>query len=240
MQKKSLLFALVLGGLMLFQASCTTFSYTSRSTSVRQRAIASREATADIEINYQKKVTATSDFQKFQNQAKQQAVYQCIMNSGIDVLIDPIFEVESRPITGYRATVTGFAGYYKVGKNDLDEVVEKNYKQEDIDKYLLLTDPSYYPYYYQKESHSGNVYNIKCGAAAPAAKPALAKPAMPNMLSVAAPKAKPMDSLTAEQEYIKAKRLRDAGIVLTCTGFFIPAGVPMIAVGASRMKKYKQ
>ena len=235
MQKKSLLFALVLGGLMLFQASCTTFSYTSRSTSVRQRAIASREATADIEINYQKKVTATSDFQKFQNQAKQQAVYQCIMNSGIDVLIDPIFQIESRPITGYRATVTGFAGYYKVGKNDLDQVVEKNYKQEDIDKYLLLTDPSYYPYYYQKESHSGNVYNIKCGAAAPAA----AKPAMPNVLSIASPKAKPLANVSDNDAYKKAKGLRDAGIVLTCTGFFCPAGIPMIIVGAKRMKMYK-
>ena len=164
MQKKVLFFALVLGGLMLVQAGCTTYSYTSRSTSVRQRVINSHEATADIEINYQKKVTATSDFQKFPNQAKQQAIYQCIMNSGIDVLIDPIFQIENRPITGYRATVTGFAGYYKVGLNGLDEIVDKNYKQEDIDKYLLLTDPNYYEYYYQKEGNSGNTYNIKCAA----------------------------------------------------------------------------
>lgn len=237
MQKKSLLFALVLGGLMLFQASCTTYSYTSRSTSVRQRVIDSREATADIEINYQKKVTATSDFQKFPNQAKQQAVYQCILNSGIDVLIDPIFQVENRPVTGYRATVTGFAGYYKVGKNELDQMVEKNYKQEDIDKYLLLTDPSYYQFYYQKESHSGNVYNIKCGAAAPA----LAKPAMPNILSIASPKAKAVKPLGVEVDaYKKAKALRNAGIALTCTGFFCPAGIPMIIVGTKRMKELKQ
>lgn len=220
---------------MLFQASCTTYSYTSRSTSVRQRTIDSREATADIEINYQKKVTATSDFQKFPNQAKQQAVYQCILNNGIDILIDPIFQVESRPVTGYRATVTGFAGYYKVGKNGLDEVVEKNYKQSDIDKYLLLTDPSYYQYYYQKESNSGNVYNIKCGAAAPA----VVKPAVPNIIAVAAPKAKPMEA-NRDEAYIKAKRLRDVGIALTCTGFFCVAGIPMIAVGAKRMKELKQ
>lgn len=90
-----------------------------------------------MDINYKKKVTATSDFQKFPNQAKQQAIYQCIMNNDIDVLVDPIFQVENRPITGYRATVTGFAGYYKEGMNGLDEVIDKKYKKEDIEKYLL-------------------------------------------------------------------------------------------------------
>ena len=168
MQKKSLLFSLVLGGLLLVQVGCTTYSYTSRSTSVNQRVINSSQATADMDINYKKKVTATSDFQKFPNQAKQQAIYQCIMNNDIDVLVDPIFQVENRPITGYRATVTGFAGYYKEGMNGLDEVIDKKYKKEDIEKYLLLTDPSFLQYYYQKSSGNGNVYNIKCTTAAPA------------------------------------------------------------------------
>jgi len=234
MQKKVLFFALVLGGLMLVQAGCTTYSYTSRSTSVRQRVINSHEATADIEINYQKKVTATSDFQKFPNQAKQQAIYQCIMNSGIDVLIDPIFQIENRPVTGYRATVTGFAGYYKVGLNGLDEIVDKNYKQEDIDKYLLLTDPSYYEYYYQKEGNSGNTYNIKCAAPVPA--PVSATPIISNIKIKGKSSAK---QLSREEAYIKAKRLRDAGIGLTCTGFFCIAGIPMWAVGSKRMKKYE-
>lgn len=233
MQKKCFLFALVLGGLMLVQVGCTTYSYTSRSTSVNQRVIGSMPQTADIEINYQKKVTASSDFLKFPNQAKQEAIYRCIMNSGIDVLIDPIFQIESRPVTGYRATVTGFAGYYKAGKNGLDEVVEKNYKQEDIDKYLLLTDPDYYQYYYQKESNSGNVYNIKCNAA-----PAVAKPALPIMVKTAKKGGlnadKPVDKTAA---YLKAKKMRDAGIGLTCTGFFCWIGAPLWAIGAKKMKQ---
>lgn len=232
MQKKFFLFALVLGGLMLVQEGCTTYSYTSRSTSVNQRVINSSQLTADIEINYQKKVTATSDFLKFPNQARQEAIYRCIMNSGIDVLIDPIFQIESRPVTGYRATVTGFAGYYKAGLNGLDEVVEKNYKQEDIDKYLLLTDPNYYQYYYQKEGNSGNVYNIKCGAA-PAVTP---QPILQTLTKKKVIANKPVDKAS---EYIKAKRLRDAGIGLTCTGFFCWMGIPMWAVGAKKMKKYQ-
>ena len=88
MQKKNLLFALVLGGLTLMQVGCTTYSYTSRSTNVAGRVINSSEAPADLVIDYKKKVTATSDFQKFPNQAKQQAItmhyeqwYRCIGRS---------------------------------------------------------------------------------------------------------------------------------------------------------------
>jgi hypothetical protein len=191
--------------------------------------------TADIDVNYQKKVTATSGFLKFQNQAKQEAIYRCIMNSGIDVLIDPIFQIENRLFKGYRATVTGFAGYYKQGLNGLDQVVEKKYQQEDIDKYLLLTDPSYYQYYYQKEGNSGNVYNIKCNNAAPAAKPLL------PVLKKDKPVANPMlGNGGDEQAYRKAKTLRNIGITLTCTGFFCWAGIPMWTVGNKKMKQYKQ
>ena len=235
MKKKCILFALVLGGLMLVQVGCTTYSYTSRSTSVNQRAINSTQATANIEINYQKKVTASSDFLKFPNQAKQEAIYRCIMNSGIDVLIDPIFQIESRPITGYRATVTGFAGYYKVGLNGLDEVVEKNYKQEDIDKYLLLTDPSYYQYYYQKEGNSGNVYNIKCAAPAPAAPKTILPMSAGPVKKVGGIYVNSNEDKSAA--YVKAKRMRDAGIALTCSGFFCWIGIPMWAVGSKQMKQ---
>jgi hypothetical protein len=161
MQKKHFLIALALGAITLVQVGCTTYDFTSRSNKVNALDIDSNKQFADIEVNYQKNVTATSDFQKFPNQARQQAVFQCIMNNDIDVLVDPIFQVEHRPVTGYRATVSGFAGYYKVGKDGLDQIVEKKYSKETIEKYLLLTNPDFYQYYYQKSS-DGNVYNIKC------------------------------------------------------------------------------
>lgn len=174
MQKKNLFLALALGGLMLMQVGCTTYSYTSRSTKVDQRVINSSKATADIQIDYKKKVTATSDFQKFPNQAKQQAIYQCILNNGIDVLVDPIFQVENRPVTGYRATVNGFAGYYKEGVSDLDKVIEKKYSKEDIEKFLLLTDPSFRQQFYSKGGENGNTYNIKCNLAPAVKAPVIA------------------------------------------------------------------
>ena len=46
-------------------------------------------------------------------------------------------------------------------------MIESGYSREDIEKYLLLIDPSFYQYYYQNGGQ-GNVYNIKCTTAAPA------------------------------------------------------------------------
>ena len=163
MQKKTLFLALVLGGMMLMQVGCSSYSYTSRSTDVSKRVINSTEATADLVIDYKKKVSASSDYLKFPNQAKQQAIYQCIVKNDIDVLVDPIFEVEKRG-SNYRAKVLGFAGYYQEGVNELDEVIIKNYEKEDIEKFLLLTDPEFRQVYYGKGCGKGNVYNIKCMA----------------------------------------------------------------------------
>lgn len=167
MKQKNLLYALALGAIVLVQSGCTSYSYTSRSTRVNQNDIYASEQVADVTVDYKKKITATSDFQKFPNQAKQQAIYQCIMDNGVDVIVDPIFKIENRPITGYRATVTGFAGYIKTGKKEIDRMIESGYSREDIEKYLLLIDPSFYQYYYQNGGQ-GNVYNIKCTTAAPA------------------------------------------------------------------------
>lgn len=167
MKQKNLLYALALGAIVLVQSGCTSYSYTSRSTRVNQNDIYASEQVADVTVDYKKKITATSDFQKFPNQAKQQAIYQCIMDNGVDVIVDPIFKIENRPITGYRATVTGFAGYIKTGKKEIDRIIESGYSREDIEKYLLLIDPSFYQYYYQNGGQ-GNVYNIKCTTAAPA------------------------------------------------------------------------
>lgn len=167
MKKTNLFYALVLGVIVLVQAGCTSYSFTSRSTRVNQNDIYASEQVADVTVDYKKKITSTSDWQKFPNQAKQQAIYQCIMDNGVDIIIDPIFKIENRPVTGYRATVTGFAGYYKNGKKEIDRMIENGYSREDIEKYLLLIDPSFYQYYYQNGGQ-GNVYNIKCTTAAPA------------------------------------------------------------------------
>lgn len=194
MQKKNLLIAVVLGCIALVQVGCTSYSYTSRSTKVNRQDINSTEQTADIKVDYQKTVTATSDFQKFPSQAKQQAIYQCIMDNDIDVLVDPIFRIEKRGLSGYRATVVGFAGYYKVGKNGLEQILDRRYSKEDIEKYLLLTDPNFYQYYY-KTSGAGNVYNIKCES----------KPAKSSFISTGNDHDKKADKKAKKQKQRKDK-----------------------------------
>lgn len=85
-----------------------------------------------------------------------------MLDNEIDVVVDPIFKIEKRGFSGYRVTVHGFAGFYKTGKSGLDQVIDGQYKKEDIEKYLLLTDPSFMKYYYNHGSCDGHVYNIKC------------------------------------------------------------------------------
>lgn len=234
MKQKNLLYALALGAIVLVQSGCTSYSYTSRSTRVNQNDIYASEQVADVTVDYKKKITATSDFQKFPNQAKQQAIYQCIMDNGVDVIVDPIFKIENRPITGYRATVTGFAGYIKTGKKEIDRMIESGYSREDIEKYLLMTDPSFYQYYYQNGGQ-GNVYNIKCGGGASAPAPQIA----PIVNLKKGGKKAPVALTGKQAAYKKAKQIRDAGIGLTCTGFFCWIGIPMIAAGQKRMNELK-
>lgn len=228
MQKKILLFAIVLGAIALVQMSCSTYTYTSRSNRVNLYDVNSNPAAADLDINYQKKVTATSDRQKSSTQAIQQAMYQCVMNNNIDVVVDPIIQLQQSGLK-FRATVTGFAGYYKNGLNPLDQVVDKKYKKEDVEKFLLLTDPNFYQYYYQT-NENGNVYNIKMTPSGKSEPTVIAQPKQKK------PEAK-ASSRDREQNYAKAKKMRDAGIVLTATVFFCPIGIPLLAVGQKKMNE---
>lgn len=232
MKKKNVLFSLALGSFFLILTGCSSYSYTSRSTTINQFTVQSNVPTADIDIDYKHKVTATSDFQKFPNQAKQQALYQCILNNNIDVVVDPIVQVEQRGLSNYRATITGFAGYFKEGKSGIDATVEKNYSKEDVEKYLLLTDPTFYKFYYNKGE--GHQYNIKCTNTT-SSKPAIVAP-------VTSTKEQGKKGKVAKQEnmsdaYKKAKKMRDTGAALTATGFFMVAGIPLLIKGQKGMKQ---
>lgn len=175
MKKGNLILSLALGTIGLCLIGCSSYSYTSRSTSINEFTVQSNSPAADVEIDYKHKVTASSDYQKFPAQAKQNALYKCILENNIDVVVDPIFQMEQRGMSNYRATIHGFAGYYKEGKTGIDATVEKKYTKEDIEKYLLLTDPSFYQYYYAKDK--GNVYNIKTTAAPAKLAPVIQQPA---------------------------------------------------------------
>ena len=155
--KKSLLTLVGIGVIGLMMNSCTTYSYTSRSTSVRLNTMQSENLGAEVDVDFSRKVTGSSDAQVLKIDAINEAQYKCINENNIDVIVDPIYKIEFNMFQkrAYKATVVGYAGMYKQVKTGVDAVVEKNYKVEDIEKYKLITDPTFYQYYYQKDPVQG-------------------------------------------------------------------------------------
>lgn len=247
--------------LSMFLASCTTYQYTGRQTNIRNRSIDGTEQRAGIKVDYNKRVTATSNYQLTRSDAINEAEFLCIQNEKIDVVVDPIIKIEYNPLKlkkQYKATIIGFAGKFEERPTLLDESMM--YTIDDIEKFKLMYDPSFLPYFYQQPLPAGgDVYNyyIKSGvpgasvapAKAPAKAPAVSKTAPSIMLKNQAPARsfKPFNS----GEMRKAKQLRDAGIGImvggaaTCLAAGLPtllcnhyseaqeiAGICLISIGA--------
>ena len=256
--KRVSIFSLLL--LSMFLASCTTYQYTARQTEINNRQMDTKVQRAAIQVDYNHQVTATSNYQITRRDAINEAEFNCIRDEKIDVVVDPIYKIEFNPFKfkkNYRATIIGFAGKYEEKENLLDE--SKKYTIEDIEKYKLLYDPSFLPYYYQQPIPAGgDVYNyyIKSGVngagvapAAPAKSPAVSKTAPSIMLKNQKP-ARPVKMMSSYEMY-KAKKLRDGGIgmlaggVVVCLGVGLPVlfcvdnpdniapGLTLVGVGAA-------
>lgn len=224
--------------------SCTTYQYTARHTSIYPKAIDTKDQRASIDVNYSRKVTATSNYQLTRKDAIAEAEFLCIQNENIDVVVDPIFKIEYHPAKmkkQYRATIIGFAGTYKSEPNAFDE--SKTFTIEDIEKFKLLYDPSFMPYYYQQFLPAGgDVYNyyIKSGVngtagsalkAAPLAMPKASAKTPGSVMLKNQPK-RPLQPMDPAMMY-KAKKLRDAGICMTSIGAAVclGAGLPVFLLG---------
>lgn len=237
--------------LSLFLASCTTYQYTARQTEIHNRSMDTKVQRAAIKVDFDRQVTATSNYQITRKDAIAEAEFMCIRDEKIDVVVDPIYKIEFNPFKAkknYRATIIGFAGSYEEKENLLDE--SKQYTIEDIEKFKLLYDPSFLPYFYRQPIPAGgDVYNyyIKSGvsgasvapAKAPAKVPAVSKTAPSIMLKNQAPARsfKPFNS----DEMRKAKQLRDAGIGIMVGGAAtcLAAGLPTLLCNISN-KHYSE
>ncbi len=198
---------------------CSTFQYSSRSVDVRNRNIGTKETAAEVVADYGRVVTATSDYQVSKSEAIREAEYRCIMENKIDVVVDPVFKVELSPLSlskKYRATITGYAGMYKQAPAGVDAV--KSYSKEEIEKYKLLTDPSFPQYYYNNGTGDSYYINSSTGQAVKAVGNGLTSLAI-------APKAK-TPKAPKQFDFFKAKKVRNFGIGLTIAG-----AVSMLAIG---------
>lgn len=156
MKHSHLLPLLMLGALL---SGCSSYQFTARQTNVGQRDIDMKEARVSVVVDYNKQVSATSDYQLTKKDAIAEAEYLCIQESKIDVVVDPIFKVEYYPFKArkrYKATITGYAGKYKEEPNRLED--SKQYTLEEIEKYKLLYDPAFPEKYYHKSCEGDNYF----------------------------------------------------------------------------------
>lgn len=180
---------LVIGLAMVSCSTYKSYSYTSRSASIRQLTMSSQAPNAEVQVDFTKKVTATSQAYASKYDAIEDALYQCITKYGVDVVVDPIYKFEFNDT--YVVTVTGFAGTFKTAEDGIDVESMKNVSMDDVVKFKMLTDPSFAKYYYEAQKPvSGNVTNyylkdaqvqpVKTKASAATSAPALAPLALPT------------------------------------------------------------
>ncbi len=251
-QKLFLLFSLV--ALCFVMPSCKTYQHTSRTSAIQQRGIASHQMTADMRVDFNQKVNGESRRDCLtRKEAMENALNNAIAASHVDVVIDPIYEIEAHhkfARTHYYAKVTGFAGYYNKVEtvDEIDKEVQRvsELTMDDIVKYKILTDPNFVDRYYEKEHNhidnssrttiyfnNGNGSQIVGGGtAAPARTGLFNHPAQSQQPKAASPVVNNVSNRNMpirdyELEFKKAKRIRDAGIGMLVGGavLALPIGV---------------
>ena len=199
--------------------SCSTYQYTGRQVDVMKRSIGMSDQMAGIDVNFNKQVTATSDYQLTRKDAIEEAEFQCIQNSKIDVVVDPIVKVEYNPFKAkkrYKATIIGYAGTYKEAPTALDK--SKEYTLEDIEKYKLLTDPSFPQYYYNNGALGDNYYFGEQGVRTEKQSASL-------VVKNVAQKVAKHGRAPKVYDFHKSQQLRDAGLGLTGIGVASMIGI---------------
>ncbi len=249
--KKNLLLWLAAGSALLLSgcSSTLTSTYTSRVAPIEDRSIQSSSMMADMEADFSKIVTAKSDPQQTKTDAVLNAQYKCIMENKIDVIVDPIYKVTiAENGSRYVVELTGYAGYYKKAETTNPVEYVKDYSVEDIEKYKLLTDPSFYQYYYNKNSNNtGDVTNYfingRGGYNAPASYYEEPQPSKSEKSSaVIMPSITPREMSNAyanNDSYKKAKSTRDTGIALTWIGIGVCVGIGVPLYVAAPYDRYE-
>jgi hypothetical protein len=123
-------------------SSCASFSYTSRSESIHRQDINGTSMVVDVRPDFTKRIAAESRRCKTPIEAREEAKYLAITNNKCDVIVDPVYKIEKRS-GKYKAYLTGFAGFYENARTLFQDIqMYKDVKKEDIEKYLILKDPS--------------------------------------------------------------------------------------------------
>lgn len=156
---KTLKHIFAVAALAALVASCSSYSYTSRSVSIAQSMdVRPTQTLVDVRPDFQTRITATSSMCKTPSEAMAEAKYKAITENRIDIVVDPIYEMEHRG-RKFRAKLSGFAGYYTNPRTALEEIRQHDsISIEAIEKYLMLQNGSMIiPYLYQQKPEANHV-----------------------------------------------------------------------------------
>ncbi|MCD4682905.1 MAG: hypothetical protein K8R86_06455 [Bacteroidales bacterium] len=118
--------------------SCSSLKHSYRQVEIQEQSLLVTPVLVDIDVNLEKRVTAVSPKVKGVNDAISTAYYMALEKSGADVIIDPVYKVESGRKKSI-ATVAGFYGKYSNARKIVDALPEyENLDTNNIKKALML------------------------------------------------------------------------------------------------------
>ena len=141
-----------------FMTSCTFYKYTNQDSSEPDRVntisnnvslTAKKDFAVDVRIDLDKIVTGVSQNHADENDARNEAYYNCIVENDIDLVIDPLFKKITNEAPGifkmfyknqYRYEIRGYAGYYENPRDAGDETLQNLKDQLAIEQTQLEID----------------------------------------------------------------------------------------------------
>ena len=152
---KKIIYTLLLTSIM---SSCTFYKYTNQDSCEPDRVntisnnvslTAKKDFAVDVRIDLDKIVTGVSQNHADQNDARNEAYYNCIVENDIDLVIDPLFKKITNEAPGifkmfyknqYRYEIRGYAGYYENPRDAGDETLQNLKDQLAIEQTQLEID----------------------------------------------------------------------------------------------------
>ena len=141
-------------------SACTTYQYTARQTSVDRQNIAMTPTIVEVKPDYSTRIQVVSDWRDSKEDAMNECKYLAITTKKIDVVVDPIYQIEHKSVKGkYKATLVGFAGHYINSRTLYEDInLLKDLSRDDIEKYLILHNPEVLKYM-NKQGEVVNIYH---------------------------------------------------------------------------------
>jgi hypothetical protein len=149
--KKLFFIILCVSGMVL--SGCSTYQYqyeySSREARVARPDIHATPTVVDVRADYSKRIEVVSEWHQTREEAMDECRYLAITRHNVDIVVDPIFKIENRigNINGYKATLTGFGGYYTNPRTMFEDIEAlKKFSKEDLEKYMIMHNPAVLQY----------------------------------------------------------------------------------------------